>query len=510
MRRTHAISTFSARAGLGLALLLALPAGAIAADPPGAPVSPALREALQRDLGLAPERLSRYLDLERRAPRQEAEARRALGSAFGGAWLERGADGEHRLVVASTSPTASARLSMPGAELRTVRHSLAALEAGQAQLDQRRSRAARSPALQSWHIDLPGNRIVLTVDPGATAQARAFLAESGLDPALVRIETSAQRPQPVNDIRGGDRYNTPSSWCSIGFSVTQGAQTGFVTAGHCAGVGTAVSGGNGVAIGNFAGSTFPGADYAWVRNTSGAWNIRPLVNNYAGGTLTVIGGMETGVGGAVCRSGARTGYRCGVVTAKNVTVNYSAGATYGLVRSSACVGGGDSGGSFITPGGEAQGVTSGGQLNPQTNENCSIANPVTFHQPLQPILNAYGLVLQTAQTCGRMNPGRVLGTGGSIVSCDGRFSLVIQGDGHLVLYQAGVGAIWWNNVFGAGHSLHMQTDGNLVVYNNVGQARWNTGTHGRNGAALYVQNDGNVVIYTHQGQAVWASNTGGR
>jgi streptogrisin C len=510
MQRNPATPSSRALAGLALALALALPATTLAADDPGRPVSTVLREALQRDLGLGPSQVARYLDLERRAPRLEAEARRTLGDSFGGAWLERGADGEFRLVVGSTATSTGARARVSGAEVRVVRHSLASLENGKALFDRRQGRAARSPALQSWHVDLPTNRVVLTVDPGATDLARAFIAESGLDPALVRIETSAQRPQPANSIRGGDRYNTPSSWCSIGFSVTQGGQTGFVTAGHCAGVGTAVSGANGVAIGNFAGSTFPGADYAWVRNTSGAWNIQPVVNNYAGGTLTVIGGMETGVGGAVCRSGARTGYRCGVVTAKNVTVNYSAGATFGLVRSSACVGGGDSGGSFITPSGEAQGVTSGGQLNPQTNENCSISNPVTFHQPLQPILNAYGLVLQTVPTCGRMNPGRVLTTGGAVSSCDGRFSLVIQGDGHLVLYQAGVGAIWWNNVFGAGHTLHMQTDGNLVVYNNLGQARWNTGTWGRNGATLYVQNDGNVVIYSHQGQALWWTGTGGR
>ena len=89
---------------------------------------------------------------------------------------------------------------------------------------------------------------------------------------------------------------------------------------------------------------------------------------------------------------------------------------------------------------------------------------MTFHQPIQPILDAYGLVLQTEQTCGRLNPGYGLANGGTVTSCDGRFVLAMQGDGHLVLYQAGVGAIWWNGVFGSGHNLQMQTDGHLVVY----------------------------------------------
>jgi pseudomonalisin len=56
----------------------------------------------------------------------------------------------------------------------------------------------------------------------------------------------------------------------------------------------------------------------------------------------------------------------------------------------------------------------------------------------------------------------------------------------------------------------MQTDGNLVVYNSAGQARWNTSTGGRNGAVLLVQNDGNAVLYSHLGQPLWWTGTGGR
>lgn len=502
---------------LTLSLLIALPSVAVAAsDDVNAPVPAAMRQALQRDLGMGSGQLPRYLDAERRAVRQQGQASRALGDRFAGAWLERDTAGEYKLVVATTDHAMVGKARGIGDEVRVVRHSLAKLDTVMAQLNRthraQTANVTRRPdaRVHSWHVDLPTNSVVITTDPGAEDAAVELVAASGADESTVRVVTSKQRPRPVYDIRGGDRYNVPNSWCSMGFAATRSGASGFVTAGHCGTTGTAVSGANGVPLGSFAGSRFPGADYAWVRNTNSAsWNILPRVNNYAGGSIDVRGGMEAAVGAAVCRSGARTGYRCGTITAKNVTVNYSAGAVYGMVRSSACVGGGDSGGSFITPGTEAQGVTSGGVLNSSTNENCSLSQPVTYHQPLQPILNAYGLVLQTVPSCGRMNPGDWRGTGGTVVSCDGRFTFVIQGDGNLVLYKKDVGPLWANHVYGGGHSLHMQTDGNLVVYNSAGQARWSTNTWGKNGATLFVQNDGNVVVYDHLGRALWHTNTWG-
>jgi hypothetical protein len=511
------LASVASKRSLTLALSVLLATPVFAADNPTPSASPAIRQALQRDLGIAAGDIPRYLDAERAAIQTQTEVQNALGASYAGTWLERDATGGFKRVVGTTQKTQTAKSQTLGADLRVVANSLAQLEAAMTQLNGTKTTRTvgvlRSidKSIYAWRIDLPSNRVIVTSAPDGTDAAIDFVAASGIDAKLVRFETSKLRPQPAFDIRGGDRYNLPGGgWCSIGFSVTRGGDTGFATAGHCGTAGTAVSGNNGVGIGSFGGSTFPGSDIAWVRNTNPAsWAIQPLVNNYSGGNLAVIGGLEVPVGGLTCRSGARTGYRCGYVTAKNVTVNYAAGATYGLVQSSACLGQGDSGGSFITPGGEAQGVASGGYLA-ASGENCSIASPISFHQPVQPILNAYGLVLQTVQTCGRMNPGRVLATGGSVTSCDGRFTFVIQSDGHLVLYQAGVGAIWWNNVFGSGHILAMQTDGNLVVYNSAGQARWHTGTYGRNGALLFVQNDGNVVIYSHQGQALWNTGTYGR
>ncbi|MGN6152058.1 MAG: M4 family metallopeptidase [Lysobacteraceae bacterium] len=109
--------------------------------------------------------------------------------------------------------------------------------------------------------------------------------------------------------------------------------------------------------------------------------------------------------------------------------------------------------------------------------------------------------------CGILSPGTTLATGGSVTSCDGRFTMIIQGDGNLVLYQNGVRALLANYVFGSNHRLSMQGDGNLVVYNGSNQAVWHTVTYGNPGAYLAVQNDGNAVVYSSSGRALWNSQT---
>lgn len=58
-----------------------------------------------------------------------------------------------------------------------------------------------------------------------------------------------------------------------------------------------------------------------------------------------------------------------------------------------------------------------------------------------------------------------------------------------------------------GRTLIMQTDCNLVLYDN-GNAVWSSGTsNGGSGCRLRMQGDGNLVIYSNNGNSVWASNT---
>jgi hypothetical protein len=111
--------------------------------------------------------------------------------------------------------------------------------------------------------------------------------------------------------------------------------------------------------------------------------------------------------------------------------------------------------------------------------------------------------------CGSMTANQQLTVNQSTVSCDGRFTLVLGGDGNLVLYE-GSTALWSSGTAGkASAKAIMQGDGNFVIYDTSGSPLWSSGTAGNNGAYLVVQNDGNTVIYSSGASALWSTGTGG-
>lgn len=113
--------------------------------------------------------------------------------------------------------------------------------------------------------------------------------------------------------------------------------------------------------------------------------------------------------------------------------------------------------------------------------------------------------------CGVMHGGEGLLAGQDKWSCDGRFHLVHQRDGNVVLYDLAGRALWNTRTNGQPSAMFaMQTDGNLVLYKTGGVAIWNAATHNHPGAGLAIQDDGNLVIYGTDWRALWSSNTGGR
>jgi alpha-lytic endopeptidase len=381
---------------IATAAALALTAGAAAA----VEITPELRAAMKRDLGLAPGQLPQLIEIESRANAQADQARAQLGADFAGAWLERATDGSTKLVVAAAGHAKALRIA--GSELRHVRYSLAALDAAVAHLNAQMKlpMIARQPQIHSWYADVKTNKVVVTVDEGALETGIDFIAASAIDPSMVRFETSRARPQTAIDLFGGQFYGlTPPigqpGACSTGFNARNSSGTRYViTAGHCGPVGTTTRIGSGASLGVIDGSVFPGSDMAVMRITNSAIVQRGRVVNYSGGSIPVSGSTPALVGASICRSGNRTGYRCGVVRAINVSVTYPGGTVNGLTETSACNGQGDSGGSYITTAGQAQGVASGGAFFPGFTENCSTGGtPITWHQPVRPILTRYGLSL---------------------------------------------------------------------------------------------------------------------
>jgi hypothetical protein len=109
-----------------------------------------------------------------------------------------------------------------------------------------------------------------------------------------------------------------------------------------------------------------------------------------------------------------------------------------------------------------------------------------------------------------MNSGDFLLPGQSRQSGDGRFRLVYQVDGNLVLYQ-GSNPLWATATYGTTPGfVAMQTDGNFVVYDSTGRPVWASNTWGHPGAGLLIQDDGNTVIYSTGSSPLWATNTWGR
>ncbi|GAB3368098.1 S1 family peptidase [Lysobacter rhizosphaerae] len=402
---------FASWAKRGLIVLSPLPlafAMSASAAGPSDSVSPSLRAAMQRDLGLTSAQLSQYLKIERLAAQQEKQLAKAQGRNFAGSWIEQ-ANGSFKLVVATTT----IRPQQAGAdvEVRNARHSLADLDASKAQLDAVQARGGKVPkGVYGWYVDLPGNSVVVSVGKGAQQAGIDFVAASGVDVQNVRLVTEDEQPSLRSTLQGGLGYlrNPGDGYlyaCSIGFTVTQGSMPGYVSAGHCGTANEPVylelspQWTVGPRIGTFAASKFPqpgqtGNDYSWVRVDAGN-TLLPAVYGWGKGDVTVRGGTEAAVGAAICRSGRTSGWRCGTIEAKNQTVNYSSGETIlNLTRTTACSEGGDSGGSFITGPGQAQGVLSGGSGSCKGKQPNSRTR--SFYQPLLPILSAYNLTLRTS------------------------------------------------------------------------------------------------------------------
>ncbi|MET8998790.1 S1 family peptidase [Amycolatopsis sp. Hca4] len=374
MRRRIALTLGSAAAVLTASLTALTPAVAQA--------SPGLIAAMQRDLGLTAAQASARLTQEMSATRVLPGAQRAAGAAFGGAWFD---PARGRLVVGVTDPAAAAAVRQAGAEPVAARTSAAQLDAAKAAIDASAKAQPAPAAVTGWRTDPRAGSVVVTVAPGARgADVDAFLARAAKAGPVTVATAPAAAPFSAGTVGGDPYYINGNTRCSIGFSV----QGGFVSAGHCGGAGSSVVGWDGSWMGTFAGSSFPGNDYSFIR-IGGGWWTAPVVLGW--GTVSdalVRGSWVAPVGTSVCRSGSTTHWHCGTVLGQNETVNYAQGAVYQMTRTNVCAEPGDSGGSFIT-GDQAQGVTSGGW------GNCSSGGE-TWFQPVNEILQTYGVSLVTA------------------------------------------------------------------------------------------------------------------
>ncbi|MEV0396383.1 S1 family peptidase [Polymorphospora rubra] len=333
------------------AILLAVPVAVLPAT--GASASPAQQASADATAGLAAALQGRLGDRSAGTYRNDAG----------------------RLVVTVTDAAAAETVRAAGAEARIVTRSAATLRAATAQLD----RTAAVPGT-AWHVDPATNQVLVQADSTVTGIRKQQLEKAvhALGDA-VRMETVPGRIAP--EIGGGDAIYMGGSRCSMAFAVAVGSVHHFLTAGHCTNLGTNfyANAAHTTHIGVRAGTSFPGNDYGLVRAS-----VRPVgdVNMYDGTRRDISSARNAVVGETVGLSGSTSGLRRGRVTAVNVTVNYPQGAVHGLIQTTICSAGGDSGGAVFANN-SAIGIHSG------STGGCGGSNRA-YHQPVTEALAAYG------------------------------------------------------------------------------------------------------------------------
>jgi streptogrisin D len=293
-----------------------------------------------------------------------------LGDRSAGSYLD---PASAKMVVTVRDAAAEQIVRAAGAVPKHVSHSAAQLASAITELD----RTAKIPGT-AWATDPVANQVVVTADSTVTGakldQLNAAVARLG---DAVRVQRSAGALS--TRISGGDAIWGGQYRCSLGFNVRSGSTYYFLTAGHCGNIASTwyANSGHTTVLGNTSGSSFPGNDYAIVRYTGSASHPGAV------GSQDITTAGTAYVGETVTRRGSTTGIHSGRVTAVNSTVNYAEGSVYGLIQTTVCAEGGDSGGSLYA-GSTALGLTSGG------SGNCS-SGGTTFFQPVTEPLSVYGV-----------------------------------------------------------------------------------------------------------------------
>lgn len=320
-----------------------------------------------------------------------------LGSArTGGGYI----DGDGTPVVTATKDGRQLAVRSGGVTVRTVDHSLQELRQARASLD-RFAKTRGAGQVQEWHIDVMKNRLIVASTDSSDKATRTFLryARSLGDAVQVNRVESSIRPAGLSLYNSDNITLNNRLECSVGFNATDSQHRQiFLTAGHC------LNGSSAAYRGSYLGasivSRYPNSDFGAVQTDTSVWTPEPAVNKFDGKARAVLGTARPAVGSEVCKSSSTSGWTCGTIQAYGQTVNYGGGnIVYNLVRFSACVEPGDSGGA-VMDGSSAVGLISGAQFFTTGNgaELCGsrVGEPnVSFYQPIGPALKALDAKLLT-------------------------------------------------------------------------------------------------------------------
>ncbi|MFG2376221.1 S1 family peptidase [Streptomyces sp. NPDC048504] len=280
-----------------------------------------------------------------------------------------------RLIAVATGFVAAAAFAVPTASASDA-HTFSATQLS----------AANSSVLKAdvpgtaWAVDSATNRVVVTVDSTVSqAEIAKIKSQAGSTADAITIKHTAGQFKKL--ITGGDAIYGGAYRCSLGFNVHSGSTYYFLTAGHCGEVASTwySNSGHTTVLGTNVSYSFPTNDFALVKYTNTS-----IAHPSAVGSQTISSAATPSVGTTVYRRGSTTGTHSGRVTALNATVNYGSGdVVYGMIQTTVCAEGGDSGGPLYG-GTVAYGLTSGG------SGDCT-SGGTTFFQPVTEALSYYGV-----------------------------------------------------------------------------------------------------------------------
>jgi streptogrisin C len=262
-----------------------------------------------------------------------------------------------------------------------------------ARLDALAAEQGAPSSVSAWYVDATTRSVVLALNatPRDARDADYVRRARDVDPS-VRVVDGVAAPTtradpPVYDLVGGDAIHLNGTRCSIAFAALSATgEPRAITAGHCTNRGGDVRGANQQPIGAVRSSVFDRTGDWGIVDAGPGWRATPSVAAEGSTTRAITGTATAAVGAPVCRSGSTTGWRCGTVTAVDVTANYAAGPVEGLVLTTACSEGGDSGGPFVA-GSSALGLLSGG------TGDCTTPGGTSLYQPIDEVLATEGLHL---------------------------------------------------------------------------------------------------------------------
>ncbi|MFI5781087.1 S1 family peptidase [Nocardia sp. NPDC051570] len=361
-------------------LVLGPVAGSASADPAPAPAPnlPAeLIAAVQRDLKISPEEYLHRADVAQKVAAFATSAQRQYPQAYAGSWL----DGAGNAVIALTQgqglDEARKAAQDAGFQVKDVAKSETVLRGEKNAFQQWLSGQPESVAksVRGVAIDTMNNSIAVRVDkaglqmPGFVDPARVIVMPA----APVGPEQADDAAQPIagqgnGAVAAGDGYASVAGRmqliCSSGFNGLDRANNPVnITAGHCdpnipaAGTPNApgmfeLLPGNhlGNQLGTFQKSVLGSQDYSIVSINDGSRDRfgNNLVRVQGQAPIAITGVADPVVGAPVCKSGARTGFSCGVVNAVDQTVQVGDRELTQSFSANICALPGDSGGPIVT------------------------------------------------------------------------------------------------------------------------------------------------------------------